>query len=218
MYAFLAIFFAMVGNAQVFGLDVALCFIAPLLLFIFFKQQPVFSPHSTIVAIVFTALSGVMVAIAISGVSEFQSYYLWPIKAMLVALFVSRAEPGIQHITFLAFFAFCALLFLTSSDNAGRSYGLFGPNMLYRFYGLLFGLSLFYWLQTRAFLTLAALGLSLLGVVSTGSAGGYFVVVGYGCLHHQQSWTSDCRRPSVCFIARNGSAVFTKSGYRHAAG
>lgn len=172
MYAFLVIFFAMVGNAQVFGLDVALCFIAPLLLFIFFKQQPVFSPHSTIVAGMFVALNGVMVAIAISGVDEFQSYYLWPIKAMLVALLVSRAEPGIQQTTFFAFFAFCTLLFLTSADNAGRSYGLFGPNMLYRFYGLLFALSLFVWLHSKHVLALLGIALSLLGIVTTGSAGG----------------------------------------------
>lgn len=179
-----AVIFAMIGNAKLMGIDIALFFILPFCLVVFVATKPVFRMDAILLglAIIFFAS---LLTLQTLKIIDLDGYWVWPVKAIFVALFVKTFAQPVDDRQLMGVFAFVAILIITSQDINGRSYGLFGPNMLYRFYGLSYCFALYQlWTGQKFQVIYATIAfVSVGGIVVTGSVGGMLLVAAATCLY-----------------------------------
>ena len=176
LQTFCAVLFAMTGNAQILGVDVTLFIIGPACVFMVFFKGGKFSDQNLPLVAVIIFATGIFSLRSASFV-ELQGYSLWPLKALLTAFFFSSVPARLDRLQGYIIFVLVLALFVTTEDVLGRSYGFFGPNMLYRFYGLLLLVSLFLLLvDNKRMVWLVFALFSLWAIYTTGSAGGVLLV------------------------------------------
>lgn len=183
MFTLCVLLFAMVGNAQIRGIDLVLTMLGPPCVFLYVLSGPTFSKKSIYLGLLFAVLGYALLLLA-TRFEPLNGHVFWPVKAVILALLLSQISPRIHKSQVYFLFALVLILFLTSLEQSGRSYGLFGPNMLYRFYGLLLLASL-YMVYTRETGTLMWIGfclLSIIGISRTGSVGGLLLVAVAGLI------------------------------------
>lgn len=178
MINFCIILFAMIGNARLFGMDVVLTFIAPICLTLIFLAKPKLTPSALLIG-VFISILATLLTFRTLQFEVLLGYDLWLLKAVLLIFFISQNSFRIASAEVHLFFGLCFVLFLTTTDTYGRSYGLFGPNMLYRFYGLLYLLSIFMLATKQAGkpFWLTYVGFATIGIFLTGSVGGLVLML-----------------------------------------
>lgn len=169
--------FATVGNAQVFGVDLVLVVLGPVCVVLFGLANPAYSQRGILIAMMVVSLAYAMLLMSMRF-DSLTGHTLWSIKAVMLALFVAQTSPRVRTVQVHLLFVVVLVLYVTSSEQYGRSYGLFGPNMLYRFYGLLF-LASFYMISVREgnrIVWTGYIALALAGIVQTGSVGGALLI------------------------------------------
>ena len=176
LQTFCAILFAMTGNAQILGVDVTLFLIGPVCVFLAFFKGTRFSNQNLPLVVLVIFLTGFLSLRSVNFV-ELQGYAVWPLKALLTAFFFSSVSAKLDRTQGYFIFILVGALFLSTEDVFGRSYGFFGPNMLYRFYGLLFLVSLFLLIENNNRIIWSAIAaFALWAIDTTGSAGGFLLI------------------------------------------
>ncbi len=177
IFAISVLLFAFVGNARIFGLDVVLAAIAPVCILLFVISNPKFSERGILIGTLASFFAYVAVLLALRF-DMLLGHVFWPIKALLLAFFLNYSAPRVHAAQIHLLALLVGIFILTSTDQFGRSYGFFGPNMLYRFYGLLFLAALYmvaiqrrHWSVWSAYIVAA-----LFGVIQTGSVGGILLI------------------------------------------
>ena len=170
--------YTMIGNANIYSIDIALVFIFPVCIALYYVNNNtfrIFDLYALFTYFLFT----ILLAFQSLQVPELQNYCLWPIKAFLVVILLVANGSLVTKEQYLCIFAFALLLYITSNDEGGRAYGLFGPNMLYRFYGVLFIFTIYLYTcrLDKSYLLAAGLAISVVGILSTGSAGGILTLI-----------------------------------------
>lgn len=177
VFAICVLLFAFVGNARIFGVDVVLMAITPACMMLFALSAPRFSERGIVIG-VFVSLLGYIAVLLALRYDMLLGHVFWPIKAVLLALFVGYVAPKVRAPQIHLLALLVVVFIVTSADEYGRSYGLFGPNMLYRFYGLLFlgALYLIATQQRRRLVWSVYMIVALSGIIQTGSVGGILLV------------------------------------------
>jgi hypothetical protein len=178
LYSFFVLLFTMVGNAQISGIDVVFAVLGPVCVFLFFLSQPVFRRSRLVLGFVTLAFACVFLLIS-ARYPMLSGYVFWPMKAVLVALFVTQTAPSLRAVQVHLIFVFALFLFMTSSEIDGRAVGFFGPNMLYRFYGLLLLTASFMLLMDRKSrpIWISYMLFAVVGILRTGSVGGGLLIL-----------------------------------------
>ena len=175
-YSLLVVMIVLVGNAAIAGVDIALVTLFPALFVIVLWQRQSVPSRELTRLLAIGALGLVLIFLSARIVPDyFPAYWLWSVKFLLLAilmLFGPRPSwPVSNHQIFLGF---CVFVIAFARVEEGRLYSFFGPNMLYRIYGLLFVLSVIYIVQNhvRQFpVYVASTALSAFVLVATGSVG-----------------------------------------------
>ena len=184
----LIVLFAFTGNAQVLGLDLVLMVAAPTLLALSLttRWKLPYRSYFLYLALATTLFVAVLQARHVA-VPYFDAYHLWPIKAFILMTFVVFTGP--PHWTSTNMFALSGIalaLIVTGHTEGGRLHSAFGPNMLYRLFGMLafFTAMQGFQLNRGNRLTAAAMfGLGAVGLVLTGSAGAFVVAAAIVALY-----------------------------------
>ena len=150
LLSFLTIMAILFGNAQYAGFDLFFYFFLPLILILSFISPEAYTMNPFILKkflflLVFLVISifqffTVEVPYNVNGI-----YWLWPLKAIIIFSILSFNNftwPSGNSLLLTMFIIFL-VLFGSSSDVTGRFESFFGSNMLYRFFGLLFLVSIF---------------------------------------------------------------------------
>ncbi|MCP5395642.1 MAG: hypothetical protein H6918_02720 [Sphingomonadaceae bacterium] len=174
--AFFLCIAALAGNATLAGFDIFLILAVPVGLVIFLRDPRLdsggggFGLWLALLALVPLAMRAPEI-----GIPYFELYWLWPWKAALLAILLLReGEARWPFANDLLLAGFTLLLLASARIEEGRMVSLFGPNMLYRFFGTGFIIALLRlgsvsgW-QARFALGFA--GLSAAAMVLTGSVG-----------------------------------------------
>jgi len=196
----ITVLFAIIGNARIAGFDIALTVIAPVCILLALMTKPRFKLPQIMLGVVIIAATFVLTVQTVNA-EVLTGYVYWPVKACLVALFVTLFAHSIDGRQFTILFAFVLVLLLTSQQIDGRSFGLFGPNMLYRFYGILYFTAIYMLWARKGNIGwyITAIAISIFAIGRTGSVGGIFVL-GAGSLLFI--------RPSLRYIPIFASMVF----------
>ena len=172
---------AITGDAAVFGMDLfSLLFLSAMPLLLSSGRHTYLVEPGSLVA---CALLIVAIPYAISSGYGF-SYMLWPLKAIAMIIFITFARSvgfGIYFKLYLTIFLICLVPFASKTTD-GRLNMIFGPNILYRIFGVAFlcgVVSGFYaikgtWDRIFSVFLLVA---GVAGIALTGSIGGVLVVV-----------------------------------------
>lgn len=182
--SFLIVLFAFVGNAQVFGVDIALFIILPPLLFLSIPAlNSMILWKAYIFLIMFYCLLAVQVLAFSKGIFYFPPYVLWPLKVViLITLLAFTKHCGWPVGNTLLFLIMSVFLIMIGDVEDGRLVSLFGPNMLYRIFGML----LFFTLLKTHFSTtniqssvlkILSIVTAMYGLLLTGSSGAIIVLV-----------------------------------------
>lgn len=150
LQSFVLTVFMLIGNAEAFGLDLGITILLPTLIFLRFLEPTTsyrYPDHRRIFAV--TALALITIRSAYIEIPYFDLYYLWPLKAALVVVLVDDNNYQWPLFNTFLLFLFCLFLFVASSVEDGRLYSLFGPNMLYRMFGLLLAFSVILLLEVK---------------------------------------------------------------------
>lgn len=176
LYAVSVLLFAMVGNAQLLGVDVVLGFITAPCVILLFVANPSFTKNGLLLGGLVCIFGITLLSISMRF-DMLLGHGLWPIKAVLLAVFATFGSQKLRGSQVHPIAALVLLLILTSTDQDGRQYGIFGPNMLYRFYGLLFLASLFVFTtkESHRLVWLVYMSIGLIGIFQTGSVGALFL-------------------------------------------
>lgn len=177
----LVLLFVFVGNAQIQGIDLTLFFLLPAFLFL----QPISLwkfRKSTIWIIVFLTmiLLGCFVQTVSLDIPYFENYYIWPLKAAFLFVFLASGNQlnfPIGNIVILALI--CLFLIAVGRIENGRLVSVFGPNMLYRIFGFLLAFSAALIFVSRGMAKVAALICMAIGTFATlltGSSGAVVVL------------------------------------------
>ena len=176
LYSLLVVMIVLLGNATVRGVDLALVTLYPALFaVVLWQRHPVPRRHlMQLLAIGALALALILLSARIVP-DYFPAYWLWSVKFLILAVLMLFGPPPtwptLNHYIFLGF---CLFVIAFSRYEYGRLYSFFGPNMLYRIYGLLFVLSMIQMVQSRVrqpFVHLGGMGLGGFVLVATGSVG-----------------------------------------------
>lgn len=184
----LIVLFAFMGNAQVFGLDLALMVVAPTLLALSLTTpwKLPYRSYFLYLALATTLFVAVLQARHVA-VPYFDAYYLWPIKAFILMTFVVfMGQPRWTSTNMFALSIIVLALILTGNIEGGRLHSAFGPNMLYRLFGMLaFFTAMQGFQQNRGnrLTTAAMFGLGAVGLVLTGSTGALVVAAAIMALY-----------------------------------
>ena len=196
-YSLIMFFWLIAGNAMIFGIDIVLALILPAAAINFFLVKNPSLPKMTLTNYAYITLIA-MISVIIYfvtiriGVDYFDGYSLWPLKCFLLILaltFGPKFSWDSQNQAVILMF--CLLILSFSSYENGRLESFFGPNMLYRIFGLL---AIFPLLDQgessrRPFTRLVSkisILLGVLGMLATGSTGG-LIVVGWVVVIYLQS-------------------------------
>jgi hypothetical protein len=184
----LIVLFAFIGNAQVGGLDLVLLIVVPAL-FVLNLTKPWKLPYLSYFLYLFFAVVLLMAAFQAYHVAVpyFEDYYIWPLKAFILMTFVAFSGPPRWTMTNMFALSMIALaLIVTGSFESGRLHSAFGPNMLYRLFGMLALFSAMQGFQKtrgKPHATVAMFGLGMVGLVLTGSSGALVVVAAIVALY-----------------------------------
>lgn len=184
----LIVLFAFIGNAQVKGVDLALVTIVPILVVTSMGRRLVIHKLNFGLLLFFSALllaAGIQASYV--DVPYFQGYVLWPWKALILMILVGCSHPPKWTTTNMAVLVVIALsLIAVGRFEGGRLFSVFGPNMLYRLFGII---ALFSAMQSSLIarrpnkvLGLATFSLGVFGLALTGSSGAivvFFVIALY---------------------------------------
>ena len=176
----LIVLFAFIGNAQVFGLDLVLVLVAPALLALILTTPSKLPSRSYFpyLVLAITLFVAMLQAIHVA-VPYFDDYYIWPLKAFILMTFVVFIGPSRWTITNMFALSLVVLaLILMGNIESGRLHSAFGPNMLYRLFGMLAFFSAMQGFQPsrgNRLTTAAMFGLGAIGLVLTGSTGAIVV-------------------------------------------
>lgn len=175
--SFLLVVGALAGNASIADIDIFLILCVPIGI-ILFLQDVAGRRKGPSLLLVFAALLPFVFFYYRAdevGIPYFGLYYLWPIKTALLAIFLLRQKgdcwPPLNDYMLAAL---VIVLILSGSIEEGRFVSLFGPNMLYRFFGTLFLLALIRAGSTTGLsrtIAVSMSGLGLFGMSLTGSVG-----------------------------------------------
>lgn len=182
--SFLLLLFAFVGNAQIFNLDISLFFILPPLIILTISNiKPLNVTRTLLLLIIVFCLLTIHILTFTKEVIYFPLYVLWPLKAIiLIILFAYTSHYPWPLGNTLLFFIMTVILIMIGKIEEGRLVSLFGPNMLYRIFGML----LFFTLLNTQFSTnrflvsffyLLSLVVALYGLILTGSSGAIIVML-----------------------------------------
>lgn len=176
----LIVLFAFIGNAQVRGLDLVLVIVAPTLLVLSLTTPCKLTYRSCLLYLVLsTTLFLATLQAHHVAVPYFDDYYIWPLKAFILMTFVAFTGPPRWTMTNMFALSLIVLaLIVTGHSESGRLHSAFGPNMLYRLFGMLVLFSAMQGFQpTRGnrLATAAMFGLGAVGLVLTGSSGAIIV-------------------------------------------
>lgn len=184
---------AYIGNAQLFGLDLNLMILFPFILFVHLFQ-PWTMPRQNI--FLFLVLTGTLLIVSAQAfllkIPYFDGYYLWPLKSLLLMIFIAFGDqPTWPKSNMLALFILALATLALGHVVDGRLYSVFGPNMLYRLFGLLFLFAAIFFFDERAvarLLMVAVAGVGIYGLLLTGSSGA-LVVLGTALLILTYRWS-----------------------------
>lgn len=177
----LLVLITFIGNAQVAGFDVVLIICA---LTFFTKSSSVTQdvrPKRWFVIFFVLLLLGVALRSIFLDIPYFNDYYLWPLKAMFLTFLIGTSKEltwplgNMIALTFLS----VALIWVGRIED-GRMYSVFGPNMLYRLFGLvmMYGAMLFMLRRGKErIVMLGAFGFGFLASLATGSVGAVAIIV-----------------------------------------
>lgn len=181
--SFLIVFSVLLGNAAILDIDLFLAIISPVMLILWQGSQKTVIPTNMLVG-----LSAFIALLALLQLRTFglkfpysELYWYWPIKSIVLLLFfVSLPHlswpPGNQ----LALGLFCLLLIASANIEDGRTVSIFGPNMLYRFFGAFYLIAVFQLastIGTARKTQYICIALSALAIIATGSSGGLIVLI-----------------------------------------
>jgi hypothetical protein len=174
-----------IGNAQLLDIDIVLFLLLPMLWIITFANSNFI--RMTVYGFIFLiSLWAMLALVTLQGINAnipyLKNYWLWPIKAAILAFIIATDDQpkwGQTNTWILILFALC-LIFVGRFEQ-GRLYSIFGPNMLYRLFGIILILSL---MQkkiiregTYKFTRIVAFLLGIIGIMLTGSTGGIILVL-----------------------------------------
>lgn len=180
--SFLIVFSVLLGNAAIFDIDIFLACIAPTMFVLWAGLHKNATSQNVIM--------GLSLAIVILSLLQMRAfvlefpftelYWYWPIKCIILLLFFIilpqvRWPMGNQ----IALGLFCILLIASAEIENGRMVSIFGPNMLYRFFGAFYLIAIF---QLRTTVgaarkwQYASIALSIAAILATGSSGGLVVL------------------------------------------
>lgn len=188
----LIVLFAFIGNAQLLGLDLVLVLVTPALLALSLTT-PWKLPYRNffLYLVLATTLFVATFQARHVAVPYFDDYYIWPLKAFILMTFVVFIGPPRWTMTNMFALSLIVLaLIVTGNIQFGRLYSAFGPNMLYRLFGMLalFSAMQGFQLSRGNRLTTAAMfGLGAVGLVLTGSSGALVVAIAIVALYLYRS-------------------------------
>lgn len=184
--SFLLVLFAFVGNGRIGGIDISLAVIAPLLVLVQLRDPWIIRrdalPKLLLVLVLLAIAAARTPAI---GIAYTDTYELWPYKAILLLVLVAFGRELDWPLGNMLALSFLGLaLILVGRIEDGRLVSVFGPNMLYRFFGFLLVFSIMLYLNrtdanaaaTRLVL-LACAGLGVTASLLTGSSGALVVIL-----------------------------------------
>jgi hypothetical protein len=192
----LIILAAFVGNAQLFGVDLALYVLLPTAFVFQLRHRWTLLPGS-MMALLFIAATLLLAATRAPfvGIPYIDAYHLWPLKTLiLTGLIAFGRSPTWPISNMVGLFLMALSIFALGQVQDGRLYSVFGPNMLYRLFGLLLLFSAVYAFKERLaarLLVVLVASLGLLGILLTGSAGGLpiLIVAGFVFLYRWSKMT-----------------------------
>ena len=174
-----------IGNAQILDIDIVLFLLLPMLWLITLANSNFI--QMTIYGFIFLILLWAMlVLVTLQGINAnipyFKNYWLWPIKAAILALIIAAdGQPKWNQTNTWILISFALCLISVGRFEDGRLYSIFGPNMLYRIFGIILVLSL---MQKKLihegaykFTRIVAFLLGIIGIMLTGSIGGIIVAL-----------------------------------------
>ena len=176
--SFLLLVGALAGNATIADIDIFLILSVPIFILILFQQLRSGESFKPAILAIFLAISPIVYFAFRApevGIRYYDYYDLWPLKTGLLALFLifQKGEPW----PIINDYLLCGLiliLLLSGQIEQGRFVSLFGPNMLYRFFGALFLIALIRAGSTKGFVRSVAVimsGIGMFGMSLTGSVG-----------------------------------------------
>jgi len=180
--SFLLVLVAFTGNAEIGGIDLVLSAFIPAA-FLFQTRDPWVIRRGAVG--LFMALSALLAFAEIRslfiGITYFPAYYLWPIKALLLMVLVATGRElrwPMGNMLLLGIFCF-SLVFWGHVED-GRLVSVFGPNMLYRIFGLMLFFSAMLFLNNSEGHRIVLAILAAFGVFAanlTGSSGALLVII-----------------------------------------
>jgi hypothetical protein len=175
--SFLLMLAAFIGNATLLGMDIALVCILPTILLMQIGQRWSIPKQSLpTMFVIMLLLVGAAARSSWIGIPYTNEYHLWAWKALFLTVLVAfgrKADWPVGNTTVLAVIV-VALVGMGRIED-GRLYSVFGPNMLYRIFGLLlvfsvmerFEASFARRLVMTAFIVVAAYSILLTGSVGS---------------------------------------------------
>lgn len=180
-HSLLLLMIAFVGNAQVMGVDVVLMLILVLFLMFFFRPWAV--PRRSallLLLLVFTLVLAIVRTVRLE-IPYSETYTLWPIKAICLIVILAGMKKILWPMgNTLLLAAISLILILAGQIEGGRLVSIFGPNMLYRFFGFLLFFSAMFYFQNRGAGRIANIFFAIFGLFAlllTGSTGALLVIV-----------------------------------------
>lgn len=188
----LIVLFAFIGNAQLLGVDLVLVLLTPALLALSLTTPWKLAYRSFFLYLVLaTTLVVATLQVRHVAVPYFEDYYIWPLKAFILMTFVVFIGPPRWTMTNMFALSLIVLaLIVTGKMENGRLNSAFGPNMLYRLFGILALFSAMQGFQsTRSnrLATAAMFGLGAVGLGLTGSSGALVVAIAIAALYLYRS-------------------------------
>ena len=166
------------GNGSISGVDVASLVII-VASFGLFLVPPTRGTACFLIVIWLSVAALVLCSYRAFTTPELTGYWLWPIKAVFSLLAYPLLCRNSRMLTGGLLFITCLVIASTTSIQDGRAYGVFGPNMLYRFFCMSLALSLFYLAQfkTNSLIGIIAASISFFLIVLAGSVGGLLIAL-----------------------------------------
>ncbi|MEJ6403194.1 hypothetical protein [Yoonia sp. 2307UL14-13] len=174
------VFIAFIGNGQIMGVDVVLLLL-PLAVILQLRDRWVIQANSVLpMFIVILILTLTIVRAPAVGIPYFESYALWPIKALFLMLLLTFGRDLDWPLgNMIALSLICVLLIAVGEVQDGRLISVFGPNMLYRIFGLLLFLSAMQYFEKQVGSRILFVGFAAFSITAsllTGSTGALLVI------------------------------------------
>ncbi|NVK74534.1 MAG: hypothetical protein HWE24_13710 [Oceanospirillaceae bacterium] len=179
--SFLFVMLAFAGNASFAGIDIVMILLPVLAIL----QSSSIGRLKEAEVLLFLPMALLFAALSIRaptiGIEYSSTYFLWPLKSFALFCIISfggkLSWPAANNLL-LGFF--CIFLVLIGKDVDGRLYSLFGPNMLYRLFGILLFFSIISFLEDTGKRRAASGVLAVFSIFAcllTGSSGAIILIL-----------------------------------------